>query len=106
MCNSGGSHKAPLDFNSVCAMCPGASTFSPSNAMKIQMKYRRCSILKKPRIEQVTKKKRRKRRDYTEIRKKTASKHNKVWKKLLEFDPKKERERAHSAAAVAKALCG
>ena len=28
----------------------------------VQMKYRRCSILKKPRIEQVTKKKRRKRR--------------------------------------------
>lgn len=55
----------------------------------IQMKYRRCSILKKPRIEQVTKKKRRKRRDYTEIRKKTASKHNKVWKKLLDFNPKK-----------------
>ena len=47
-----------------------------------QEKYRKCSILKAPRQERTGKKKRRKRRDHTELRVKSQSKHNKVWKAL------------------------
>jgi tRNA-intron lyase len=49
----------------------------------VQKKYRSCSILKAPRVQQMSKKKRRKRRDHTEVRLKAASKHNKVWKQLM-----------------------
>ena len=55
----------------------------------IQERYRACSILKKPRLEQVTKKKRRKRRDHMEVRVKAASKHNKLWRELMESTTKK-----------------
>jgi tRNA-intron lyase len=47
-----------------------------------QEKYRKCSILKAPRQERTGKKKRRKRRDHTELRVKSQSKHNKMWKAL------------------------
>jgi hypothetical protein len=49
----------------------------------VQTKYRSCSILKAPRQQQISKKKRRKRRDHTEVRLKAASKHNKLWKELM-----------------------
>ncbi len=56
----------------------------------IQDKYRACSILRKPRLEQVTKKKRRKRRDHMEVRVKAASRHNKLWKQLMETTTRKQ----------------
>jgi tRNA-intron lyase len=52
-----------------------------------QEKYRKCSILKAPRQERTGKKKRRKRRDHTELRVKSQSKHNKMWKALGQPSP-------------------
>lgn len=49
----------------------------------VQTKYRSCSILKAPRVQQMSKKKRRKRRDHAEVRLKAAGKHNKIWKELM-----------------------
>ena len=57
----------------------------------VQQKYRSCSILKKPRLEQVTKKKRRKRRDHMEVRVKAASKHNRLWKQIMDTTTRQRR---------------
>lgn len=50
---------------------------------KIQRKYRSCSILKVARQAQTVKRKRKKRRDHTEVREKKKSKHKAHWKALM-----------------------
>ena len=49
----------------------------------VQKKYRSCSILKVARQAQTVKRKRKKRRDHTEVREKKKSKHKAHWKALM-----------------------